>query len=46
MSALWYRIYLPLVESGEMTLEQIDAALAKGRITQAEHDDLVSHIPV
>jgi len=41
----WYNFYLPLVISGEMTLENLQAALAKGRITQEEYDDLITHIP-
>jgi hypothetical protein len=45
MSAFWYNFYLPLVLSGQMNLEQLQAALAKGRITQSEFDDLVSKIP-
>jgi hypothetical protein len=28
-----------------MTLAQLDAAKLKGRITQEEYDDLVTHIP-
>jgi hypothetical protein len=45
MSQLWYNIYLPLVISGQMTLAQLDTAKTKGRITQVEYNDLVSHIP-
>lgn len=45
MSQTWYNIYLPLVISGDMSLEQLNKALTKGRITQAEYDDLVSRIP-
>lgn len=45
MSQLWYNIYLPLVLSGQMSLAQLDVALAKGRITQIEYETLVSVIP-
>lgn len=45
MSQTWYNIYLPLVISGNMRLEQLDKALARGRITQEEYNDLVSHLP-
>ncbi len=42
MSALWVNIYLPLWVSGQMTTEQLQAALTKGRITQAEYDMIVA----
>ncbi len=42
MSQIWVNIYLPLWISGQMTLAQLQAALAKGRITQAEYDYIVS----
>ncbi len=38
MSATWYNLYLPLWISGNMTIEQLQKALAKGRITQEEYD--------
>lgn len=42
MSALWYNIYLPLWISGDMTVAQLNIALTKGRITQAEYDAIIA----
>lgn len=42
MSQVWVNIYLPLWISGQMTIEQLQAALAKKRITQAEYDMIVA----
>lgn len=42
MSQVWVNIYLPLWISGQMTIEQLDAAKAKGRITQPEYDQIVA----
>ncbi len=43
MAQIWVNIYLPLWISGQMTLEQLQAALTKGRITQDEYDFIISH---
>ena len=42
MSSTWYNIYLPLWIQGKMTIEQLQVALAKGRITQEEYDAIVA----
>ena len=42
MFQVWVNIYLPLWISGQMTIEQLQAALAKGRITQAEYEYIIA----
>ena len=42
MAQVWVNIYLPLWISGQMTIEQLDIALTKVRITQEEYDKIVS----
>lgn len=42
MSTTWYKLYLALWINGDMTIEQLQTALAKGRITQAEYDAIVA----
>ena len=42
MSTTWYKIYLPLWVSRQMTIEQLQTALSKGRITQEEYDTIVA----
>lgn len=49
MAQIWVNIYLPLWISGEMTIEQLQIALTKKRITQPEYDMIVAtpqNIPV
>lgn len=38
MAQVWVNIYLTLWISGQMSIEQLNAALAKRRITQEEYD--------
>lgn len=42
MSEFWANFYLPLWISGQMTIEQLQAALDKGRITQDEYDYIIA----
>lgn len=42
MSQLWANIYLLLWVNKQMTIDQLHAAMAKGRITQAEYDYIAS----
>lgn len=42
MSTTWYNIYLPLWIQRQMTIEQLNTALAKGRITQPEYDSIIA----
>lgn len=42
MSQVWVNIYLPLWISGQMTEEQLQLALSKGRISQTEYECIVS----
>lgn len=42
MSATWYNIYLPLWISGQMSPDQLDAALNKNRITTVEYEKIVT----
>lgn len=42
MSARWKDFYLPLWISGDMTIEQLQAAVVKGRITQSEYEEIIA----
>lgn len=42
MSATWYNLYLPLWIRGGMTVEQLQKAPAKERITQEGYDRIVA----
>lgn len=42
MSTTWYNIYLPLWVTGQMTEEQLQTALAKGRVTEPEYNTIVA----
>jgi hypothetical protein len=42
MSATWFNIYLPLWVSRDMTVEQLNKAKEKRRITQDEYDTIIS----
>ena len=42
MSATWFNIYLPLWVARKMTVEQLQTALTKGRITQEEYDTIIA----
>jgi hypothetical protein len=42
MSQVWVNIFLPLWISGQMTIEQLDIAKTKGRITQEEYDMIIA----
>jgi hypothetical protein len=42
MSATWYNIYLPLWITRKMTIEQLQTALAKGRITHEEYELIIA----
>jgi hypothetical protein len=42
MSAVWYNIYLPLWITNQMTIEQLQIAMSKGRITQEEYDSIIN----
>jgi hypothetical protein len=42
MSQIWVNIYLPLWIQHLMTIEQLQAAIVKGRITQAEYEMIIA----
>jgi hypothetical protein len=42
MSQLWVNIYLPLWIQRRMTIEQLQAAVVKGRITQDEYETIIA----
>lgn len=42
MSQLWVNIYLPLWIQGRMTIEQLQTAVVKDRITQDEYETIIA----
>jgi len=42
MSQVWVNIYLPLWINGQMTIEQLQIAKTKVRITQPEYDKIIA----
>jgi hypothetical protein len=42
MSQIWVNIYLPLWISGQMTIDQLQLASSKERITPDEYEYIVS----